>query len=99
MHVILFMLVSHALPLFICASIRAEVTGDNSGNLSGNEDVVSLSDIIPETNICFVSLSILLENTYTNTLKALINAFVISYFKCTLYLNFFCLFIVIVFSL
>uniref|UniRef100_A0A8C4FFZ4 Phosphatidylinositol-4-phosphate 5-kinase type 1 alpha n=1 Tax=Dicentrarchus labrax TaxID=13489 RepID=A0A8C4FFZ4_DICLA len=27
--------------------------GDRSGNLSGNEDVVSLSDIIPETNICF----------------------------------------------
>uniref|UniRef100_A0A8C4FBE5 Phosphatidylinositol-4-phosphate 5-kinase type 1 alpha n=1 Tax=Dicentrarchus labrax TaxID=13489 RepID=A0A8C4FBE5_DICLA len=31
--------------------------GDRSGNLSGNEDVVSLSDIIPETNICFVSLN------------------------------------------
>ncbi|KAG7282152.1 hypothetical protein CRUP_034899, partial [Coryphaenoides rupestris] len=29
----------------------ADSTGD--GNLSGNEDVVSLSDIIPETNICF----------------------------------------------
>uniref|UniRef100_A0A669EAV9 Phosphatidylinositol-4-phosphate 5-kinase, type I, alpha, b n=1 Tax=Oreochromis niloticus TaxID=8128 RepID=A0A669EAV9_ORENI len=25
-------------------------------NLSGNEDVVSLSDIVPETNICFVSV-------------------------------------------
>uniref|UniRef100_A0A3Q3IUM4 PIPK domain-containing protein n=1 Tax=Monopterus albus TaxID=43700 RepID=A0A3Q3IUM4_MONAL len=31
---------------------------DNSGNLSGNEDVVSLSDIVPETNICFVSLNV-----------------------------------------
>ncbi|KAI9533304.1 Phosphatidylinositol 4-phosphate 5-kinase type-1 alpha [Dissostichus eleginoides] len=29
---------------------------DNSGNLSGNEDVISLSDIVPETNICFGSL-------------------------------------------
>lgn len=34
-------------------SLGAEGAGDNSGNLSGNEDVVSLSDIIPETNICF----------------------------------------------
>ncbi|KAM3873318.1 phosphatidylinositol 4-phosphate 5-kinase type-1 alpha [Diretmus argenteus] len=34
-------------------SMGAEAIGDNSGNLSGNEDVVSLSDIIPETNICF----------------------------------------------
>ncbi|XP_024123873.1 phosphatidylinositol 4-phosphate 5-kinase type-1 alpha isoform X1 [Oryzias melastigma] len=29
----------------------AEGAADNSGNLSGNEDVVSLSDVIPETNI------------------------------------------------
>eukprot|EP00064_Thunnus_orientalis_P005664 superscaffoldBa00000566_g5678 len=35
-------------------SLGAEETVDNSGNLSGNEDVVSLSDIIPETNICFL---------------------------------------------
>ncbi|XP_033983557.1 phosphatidylinositol 4-phosphate 5-kinase type-1 alpha-like isoform X1 [Trematomus bernacchii] len=28
---------------------------DNSGNLSGNEDVISLSDIVPETNICFIT--------------------------------------------
>ncbi|XP_028280966.1 phosphatidylinositol 4-phosphate 5-kinase type-1 alpha isoform X2 [Parambassis ranga] len=34
-------------------SLGAEGAADNSGNLSGNEDVVSLSDIIPETNICF----------------------------------------------
>ncbi|XP_056142432.1 phosphatidylinositol 4-phosphate 5-kinase type-1 alpha [Lampris incognitus] len=34
-------------------SVGAEDMGDNAGNLSGNEDVVSLSDIIPETNICF----------------------------------------------
>ncbi|KAG7234208.1 hypothetical protein INR49_005527, partial [Caranx melampygus] len=34
-------------------SFEAEVVVDNSGNLSGNEDVVSLSDIVPETNICF----------------------------------------------
>ena len=37
-----------------CNSMGAESMGDHSGNLSGNEDVVSLSDIIPETNICFV---------------------------------------------
>lgn len=42
--------------LFFCASLGAEGAEDNSGNLSGNEDVVSLSDIVPETNICFVSL-------------------------------------------
>ncbi|XP_059909742.1 phosphatidylinositol 4-phosphate 5-kinase type-1 alpha-like isoform X1 [Gadus macrocephalus] len=34
-------------------SMGAESPGNHSGNLSGNEDVVSLSDIIPETNICF----------------------------------------------
>nr|XP_020462945.1 phosphatidylinositol 4-phosphate 5-kinase type-1 alpha-like [Monopterus albus] len=34
-------------------SLGAEGAPDNSGNLSGNEDVVSLSDIVPETNICF----------------------------------------------
>ncbi|XP_034554444.1 phosphatidylinositol 4-phosphate 5-kinase type-1 alpha-like [Notolabrus celidotus] len=34
-------------------SFGEEGAGDNSGNLSGNDDVVSLSDIIPETNICF----------------------------------------------
>ncbi|TNN75731.1 Phosphatidylinositol 4-phosphate 5-kinase type-1 alpha [Liparis tanakae] len=33
--------------------LEAEGAVDNSGNLSGNEDVISLSDIIPETNICF----------------------------------------------
>ncbi|KAM8825718.1 phosphatidylinositol 4-phosphate 5-kinase type-1 alpha-like isoform 2-T2 [Synchiropus picturatus] len=34
-------------------SLEMEAPGDQSGNLSGNEDVVSLSDIVPETNICF----------------------------------------------
>nr|XP_046256841.1 phosphatidylinositol 4-phosphate 5-kinase type-1 alpha-like [Scatophagus argus] len=34
-------------------SLEAEGALGNSGNLSGNEDVVSLSDIVPETNICF----------------------------------------------
>ncbi|XP_030014133.1 phosphatidylinositol 4-phosphate 5-kinase type-1 alpha [Sphaeramia orbicularis] len=34
-------------------SLGAVGSADNTGNLSGNEDVVSLSDIIPETNICF----------------------------------------------
>ncbi|XP_027868461.1 phosphatidylinositol 4-phosphate 5-kinase type-1 alpha isoform X2 [Xiphophorus couchianus] len=34
-------------------SLGAEGAADNSTNLSGNEEVVSLSDIIPETNICF----------------------------------------------
>ncbi|KAE8288810.1 Phosphatidylinositol 4-phosphate 5-kinase type-1 alpha [Larimichthys crocea] len=34
-------------------SLGAEEALGNSGNLSGNEDAVSLSDIIPETNICF----------------------------------------------
>ncbi|XP_044065280.1 phosphatidylinositol 4-phosphate 5-kinase type-1 alpha-like isoform X1 [Siniperca chuatsi] len=34
-------------------SLEAGGALDNSGNLPGNEDVVSLSDIIPETNICF----------------------------------------------
>ncbi|XP_069394094.1 phosphatidylinositol 4-phosphate 5-kinase type-1 alpha-like isoform X2 [Paralichthys olivaceus] len=34
-------------------SFGEDGAADNSGNLSGNEDVVSLSDIIPETNICF----------------------------------------------
>lgn len=43
---------------FLCSSLEAEGAVDNSGNLSGNEDVISLSDIIPETNICFVSLNI-----------------------------------------
>uniref|UniRef100_A0A7N8WHQ9 Phosphatidylinositol-4-phosphate 5-kinase type 1 alpha n=1 Tax=Mastacembelus armatus TaxID=205130 RepID=A0A7N8WHQ9_9TELE len=38
-------------------SLGAEGAADNSGNLSGNEDVVSLSDIVPETNIYFVSLN------------------------------------------
>lgn len=42
---------------FLCFSMEAGGALDNSGNLSGNEDVVSLSDIIPETNICFVSLN------------------------------------------
>uniref|UniRef100_A0A7N8WNX2 Phosphatidylinositol-4-phosphate 5-kinase type 1 alpha n=1 Tax=Mastacembelus armatus TaxID=205130 RepID=A0A7N8WNX2_9TELE len=37
--------------------LGAEGAADNSGNLSGNEDVVSLSDIVPETNIYFVSLN------------------------------------------
>ncbi|CAI5662328.1 unnamed protein product [Oreochromis niloticus] len=34
-------------------SLGVEGAADNPGNLSGNEDVVSLSDIVPETNICF----------------------------------------------
>ncbi|XP_031155124.1 phosphatidylinositol 4-phosphate 5-kinase type-1 alpha-like isoform X2 [Sander lucioperca] len=34
-------------------SLGEEGAVDNSGNLSGNEEVISLSDIIPETNICF----------------------------------------------
>lgn len=34
-------------------SLEAEGVLDNSGNMSGNEDAISLSDIIPETNICF----------------------------------------------
>lgn len=34
-------------------SLGAEGIADASDNLSGNEDVVSLSDVIPETNICF----------------------------------------------
>ncbi|XP_054903824.1 phosphatidylinositol 4-phosphate 5-kinase type-1 alpha isoform X1 [Poeciliopsis prolifica] len=34
-------------------SLGAEGAADNSTNVSGNEEVVSLSDIIPETNICF----------------------------------------------
>lgn len=38
-------------------SFGAEEAADNSGNLSGNEDAVSLSDIIPETNISFVSIN------------------------------------------
>ncbi|XP_037309005.1 phosphatidylinositol 4-phosphate 5-kinase type-1 alpha-like isoform X1 [Pungitius pungitius] len=33
--------------------LEAEAEVDNSGHLSGNEDVISLSDIIPETNISF----------------------------------------------
>ncbi|XP_067366168.1 phosphatidylinositol 4-phosphate 5-kinase type-1 alpha-like isoform X1 [Channa argus] len=32
-------------------NLGAEGAADNSSNLSGNEDVVSLSDIVPETNI------------------------------------------------
>lgn len=40
----------------ICDSLGAEGAADNSTNLSGNEDVVSLSDIVPETNI--VSLNV-----------------------------------------
>ncbi|XP_033958228.1 phosphatidylinositol 4-phosphate 5-kinase type-1 alpha isoform X5 [Pseudochaenichthys georgianus] len=36
-------------------SFGDEGTMDNSGNLSGNEDVISLSDIVPETNICFIT--------------------------------------------
>uniref|UniRef100_A0A8C8GHH0 PIPK domain-containing protein n=1 Tax=Oncorhynchus tshawytscha TaxID=74940 RepID=A0A8C8GHH0_ONCTS len=36
-------------------SMGAEV--EASGDQSGNEDAISLSDIIPETNICFVSLA------------------------------------------
>ncbi|XP_037532215.1 phosphatidylinositol 4-phosphate 5-kinase type-1 alpha [Nematolebias whitei] len=32
-------------------SFGAEGSAENSGNLSGNEDVVSLTDIIPETNL------------------------------------------------
>lgn len=39
--------------IFSLYSLGAEGSADNTGNLSGNEDVVSLSDIIPETNICF----------------------------------------------
>ncbi|CDQ97059.1 unnamed protein product [Oncorhynchus mykiss] len=35
-------------------SMGAEV--EASGDQSGNEDAISLSDIVPETNICFVSL-------------------------------------------
>nr|XP_040021594.1 phosphatidylinositol 4-phosphate 5-kinase type-1 alpha-like isoform X3 [Gasterosteus aculeatus aculeatus] len=34
-------------------SLDAEAEVDSSGNLAGNEDVISLSDIIPETNISF----------------------------------------------
>ncbi|XP_074539658.1 phosphatidylinositol 4-phosphate 5-kinase type-1 alpha [Halichoeres trimaculatus] len=34
-------------------SLVIEGAADKPGNLSGNEDVVSLSDIVPETNICF----------------------------------------------
>lgn len=37
-------------------SLKAEGPLDNSANVSGNEEVISLSDIVPETNICFVSL-------------------------------------------
>ncbi|XP_077453754.1 phosphatidylinositol 4-phosphate 5-kinase type-1 alpha isoform X1 [Stigmatopora argus] len=35
-------------------SFDVDGSGDHSGHLSGSEDVVSLSDIIPETNINFV---------------------------------------------
>lgn len=49
------MLVLHQFP-FLCSSLDAEAEVDSSGNLAGNEDVISLSDIIPETNISFVSL-------------------------------------------
>lgn len=42
---------------FLCFSLEVEGALDNSANLSGNEDIVSLSDIVPETNICFVSLN------------------------------------------
>lgn len=41
---------------FLLGSFEAEEAANNSGTLSGNEDVVSLSDIVPETNICFVSI-------------------------------------------
>lgn len=39
----------------LCFSLEAEGVLGNSANLSGNEDVISLSDIVPETKICFVS--------------------------------------------
>lgn len=41
----------------IPCSLKAEDPLDNSANMSGNEEVISLSDIVPETNICFVSLT------------------------------------------
>lgn len=42
---------------FLCFSLEVEEALDNSANLYDNEDIVSLSDIVPETNICFVSLN------------------------------------------
>lgn len=42
--------------LSLSLSMGAEV--EASGDQSGNEDAISLSDIIPETNICFVSLAL-----------------------------------------
>uniref|UniRef100_A0A3Q3DUI6 Phosphatidylinositol-4-phosphate 5-kinase, type I, alpha, b n=1 Tax=Hippocampus comes TaxID=109280 RepID=A0A3Q3DUI6_HIPCM len=44
-------------------SFETEGSADNSGHLSGSEDVVSLSDIIPETNINFVCLTTILLRT------------------------------------
>lgn len=46
----------YILGFFLLGSFEAEEAANNSGTLSGNEDVVSLSDIVPETNICFVSI-------------------------------------------
>lgn len=39
----------------LCFSLEAEDGLAYSANLSGNEDAISLSDIVPETKICFVS--------------------------------------------
>lgn len=48
----------------LCFSLEAEGGLAYSANLSGNEDVISLSDIVPETKICFVS-SATANNNYT----------------------------------
>lgn len=39
----------------LCFSLEAEGGVAYSANLSENEDAISLSDIVPETKICFVS--------------------------------------------
>lgn len=42
-------------------SVDPEGSADNSINLSGIEDIVSLSDIVPETNIVSVNCMSLVE--------------------------------------
>lgn len=48
----------------LCFSLEAEGGLAYSANLSENEDAISLSDIVPETKICFVS-RVAASNDYT----------------------------------
>lgn len=67
--------------LLLCFRLEAEGALAYSANLSGNEDVISLSDIVPETKICFVSSATVNSHSTVLNRQCWFTAYIFSFFS------------------